>query len=102
MASLKAVPVPACVGGSDGAKAGLTRSLAKELGPLGIRINLVSLGVLNEGFSKGLSDQLREDYERFSALRRIGTAQEAAKAIVGVALESPYMTGATVCVDGGV
>ena len=44
----------------------------------------------------------RKDYETFSALRRPGTADEAAKAIVWLALENTFIQGKVIPVNGGI
>ena len=95
------VPAPAHFAASQGALVGLTRALAKELGPKKILINLVALGVLEGGISRELSPKLLEDYQHFSAMRRVGSPQEAAKAILWVALQNTYMTGRVIPVNGG-
>ena len=95
------VPAPAHFAASQGALVGLTRALAKELGPQNILINLVALGVLEGGISRELSPRLLEDYKHFSAMRRVGTPQEAARAILWVALQNTYMTGRVIPVNGG-
>jgi 3-oxoacyl-[acyl-carrier protein] reductase len=95
------VPAPAHFAASQGALVGLTRALAKELGPRKILINVVALGVLEGGISRELSPKLLEDYKHFSAMRRVGSPQEAAKAILWVALQNTYMTGRVIPVNGG-
>ena len=57
------------LGGS--VKSALVMALGHELGPAGIRINMVALGVLEGGTSRDLATRRRRDYETFSALRRI-------------------------------
>jgi NAD(P)-dependent dehydrogenase (short-subunit alcohol dehydrogenase family) len=96
------VPGPVHFAASQAALLGMTRALAKELGPQGIRVNLVVLGLLDGGLSSALPDSLRRSYLRFSALGRVGTAAEAARTIVWLALENEYMTGALVGATGGV
>jgi 3-oxoacyl-[acyl-carrier protein] reductase len=99
--SIKPIPSSVHVGASQGALAGMTRALARALGPQAIRVNLVAIGVLEGGMSERLNAALRDNYERLSAMGRVGTAEEAAKAILWLALHNTYMTGATLTVDGG-
>jgi 3-oxoacyl-[acyl-carrier protein] reductase len=80
----------------------MVMAIAHELGPRGVRINMVALGILNEGLSQGLLAQSRKDYETFSALRRVGTPDEAARMIVWLALENRYIQGKIVPVNGGI
>ncbi len=89
------------------AKAGveaLTRSLAKELGPLGIRVNAVSPGYIvtpiHDGFS---TDDDRRAYVAATPLRRGGTADECVGAYLFLACHrlSAFVTGQTLAVNGG-
>jgi 3-oxoacyl-[acyl-carrier protein] reductase len=80
----------------------MTMALAKELGPSGIRVNMVALGILDSGLSRELNPKLVADYKTFSALRRLGTPAEAAKAILWLALENTYMNGKVLSVNGGI
>jgi NAD(P)-dependent dehydrogenase (short-subunit alcohol dehydrogenase family) len=85
-----------------GAKAGveaITIGLARELGPVGIRVNAVSPGVIAAapGDEPSASERARE-----VPLRRLGTADEVAEAVLW--LMSPaasYVTGAIIAVNGG-
>jgi 3-oxoacyl-[acyl-carrier protein] reductase len=99
---VKSVQSPIHFSATQGAIVSMTRALAKELGPAGIRVNLVVMGVLDGGLSHQVTPKLRDDYKRFSAMGRIGTAAEVAKAILWLALHNTYMTGATVTIDGGI
>ena len=81
---------------------GFVRSLAKEVGRLGITVNAVAPGVIATG---GQSDLL---YRRFKgdidriAVRRLGQPEEIAAAIRFLASrEASYVTGAVLPVDGG-
>jgi 3-oxoacyl-[acyl-carrier protein] reductase len=89
------------------AKAGveaLTRSLAKELGPAGIRVNAVSPGYvvtpIHDGFS---SDDERRAYVAATPLGRGGTADECVGAYLFLACHrlSAFVTGQTLGVNGG-
>ncbi|MFC4533228.1 SDR family NAD(P)-dependent oxidoreductase [Sphaerisporangium dianthi] len=81
---------------------GLVRSLAKELGPRGIRVNLVSPGVIDPGDGT-LPEPVRRRYEGLTALGRLGTPEEVAGAVLFLAGDaSSYVTGETIHVDGGI
>lgn len=97
----QSVPMPVHVAASQGMLSAMTMALAKELGPSGICVNMVALGLLAHGAQR-LSPKLVSDYQRFSALRRVGTAEEAARAIAWLALENSYMSGKVLAVNGGV
>jgi 3-oxoacyl-[acyl-carrier protein] reductase len=98
----QSVGIPVAFAASQGMLSALTMALAKELGPRGIRVNMVALGVLDGGLSRDLSPKLLADYQAFSALRRRGTPAEAARAILWLALENSYMNGRVLPVNGGV
>src|SRR5262245_60901831 len=97
----QALPLPVHFAATQGMLAALTLGLAKELGP-GARVNMVALGPLEGGLSRDLSPRLLGDYKKYSALQRLGTAHEAARAIVWLALENRYMSGKVLTVNGGI
>ena len=80
--------------------AGLTRSLAVELAPAGVRVNLVVPGFVDTAMTAGLSAAARNRIVAAIPAGRTGTAEEIADVVVAVAGAS-YMTGAVVPVDGG-
>ena len=82
---------------------GLTRSLCKELGTKGIRVNVVAPGVVATGEMGDLSPEQRGRYAYLSALGRLGRPEEIASAILFLASDlSSFITGATIPIDGGV
>jgi 3-oxoacyl-[acyl-carrier protein] reductase len=94
-------PMPAHFAVTQTAIIGLAQALAKEYGPRGVRINAVQVGPLQDGVARDLPLPLLADFERLSAIGRVGTAEELARAIVFVALENRYMTGQVFPVHGG-
>jgi 3-oxoacyl-[acyl-carrier protein] reductase len=98
----QSLPLPVHYAATQGALSAMAMALAHELGPRGVRINVVALGVLDAGLSQGLAASRRRDYETFSALRRAGKPDEAAKAIAWLALENSYIQGKVVSVTGGI
>jgi 3-oxoacyl-[acyl-carrier protein] reductase len=98
----QSLPLPVHFAATQGALGALAMALGHELGPRGIRVNLVALGVLNEGISKSLATRRRADYETYSALRRRGTPDEVAKTITWLALENTYIHGKIISVNGGI
>ncbi len=87
------------------AKAGLeasTRSLARELGPRGIRINSVTPGYFESEMTAGISADDRERIRMRTPLRRLGTEDDVLKVIrFLVSDESSFVTGQTLVCDGG-
>ncbi len=84
------------------AKAGLvmlTRSLARELGPQ-VRVNGVAPGPVlwPEG---EMPAALRDDIISRTALKRLGSPEDVAKAVLYFAKDAPYVTGQILAVDGG-
>ncbi|MFD6953464.1 beta-ketoacyl-ACP reductase [Nocardiopsis sp. TSRI0078] len=87
------------------AKAGLlgfARSLAKEMGPRGITVNVVSPGLIDTDMAQGVTGDRRDQLIGETALRRAGTPEEVAGAVHYLASESAgYITGANLPVSGG-
>lgn len=82
--------------------AGMTRSLARELGSRNITVNCVAPGFIDTDMTKELPDAQREALQGKIALGRLGKPEEIA-AVVGF-LATPaaaYVTGATLHVNGG-
>jgi 3-oxoacyl-[acyl-carrier protein] reductase len=86
---------------SQAALAGFVRAAAHDLGPRGVRINVVAFGIMDGGASSRLTPEELAEAAKNSALRRLGTAAEAARAVLWVALHGAYMNGAVVAVAGG-
>jgi NAD(P)-dependent dehydrogenase (short-subunit alcohol dehydrogenase family) len=93
---------------SKGAVVNMTRALAIDHGPQGIRVNSVNPGDVNTGMLRDEARQLSQDADAFLAeaadrpLRRMGEPHEIASAVVWLASdESSYVTGAALVVDGG-
>ena len=98
----QSLPMPIHFAASQGMLPAMAMALAKELGPLGARVNVVALGPLDSGMSASLPQKMMDDYRAFSALRRVGTPLEAARAILWLALENRYVSGRVMAVNGGI
>lgn len=94
-----------CEAGYSATKAaviGLGKSLAKEAGPSGIRVNAVAPGVIDTDMNDCYSAETMEQLAEEIPLGRIGRAEEAAKAIYFLASEeASYITGQVLAVNGG-
>ena len=81
---------------------GLTRSLAKELGPSGIRVNCVAPGVINTDMIGNLTADDIADLRVNTPLGRIGEPEDVAGLVRFLASDSAsFITGQAICVDGG-
>ena len=88
---------------------GITRSVALELAPEGVRVNAVCPGIIETAMWQAWLDEV-EDPEattaevlKFEPLGRIGVPRDVANAILFLASdEASYITGTTLFVDGGV
>lgn len=84
------------------AKAGLigfTKSLAKELGSRGIRVNAVAPGFIETDMTKDLPNT--DEMLKLIPLKRLGTPEDIATAVKFLAVDSKYVTGQVLEVDGG-
>lgn len=82
---------------------GMTRALALELGPLGIRVNTINPGWIEiERTREELSEDDRERVEAMHPLGRIGTPDDVAATVSFLTSdEASFITGASLLVDGG-
>lgn len=82
---------------------GLTRALAKEVGPAGVRVNCVCPGVIRTPMNDRLTVEEAEDLMASIPLDRFGTPEEVAESLVFLASDkASYITGAVLDVNGGI
>lgn len=80
---------------------GMTLSLARELGPLGIRVNAVAPGITNTDMMRAVPKEVIEPLVARIPLRRIGEPEDIANAYVFLASDmAGYITGQVLHVDG--
>ncbi len=80
---------------------GMTLSLARELGPFGIRVNAVAPGIIYTDMMKAVPKEVIDPMIAQIPLRRIGQPEDIANAFVFLASEkASYITGVVLSVDG--
>ena len=80
---------------------GLTISLARELGPKGIRVNAVAPGIIETDMMKAVPKEVIDPMIQRIPLRRLGQPEDIATAFVFLASdEASYITGVVLSVDG--
>lgn len=81
---------------------GMTKALAKELGPSGIRVNAVAPGVIVTEMTRNLSEETMEELRQSTPLERLGQPEDVAETMWFLASEqASFITGEIVNVSGG-
>lgn len=81
---------------------GLSKALAQELGPCGVRVNCVCPGVIDTSMNGHLSATEKTDLAGDTPLGRLGTPEDVAETLVFLASErASFITGQVLGVDGG-
>ena len=87
---------------AKGAVIALTKALAMELAPSGIRVNCVAPGVINTDMVQVLGQETVEELIRETPLGRLGTPEDIAYAVAFFASErAGFITGQVLTADGG-
>ena len=82
---------------------GLTKALAKEVGPAGIRVNCVAPGVIMTDMMAGADEETRRVLSEETPLERLGTPQDVARAVAFlVSDEASFITGQVLAPNGGI
>ena len=87
---------------SKGGLISLTKTLSKELARFEISVNAVCPGVIKTDLVENLEPNVKEDLLGLIPMKRFGTAEDVAEAVLFFASENAqYITGQVLCVDGG-
>jgi 3-oxoacyl-[acyl-carrier protein] reductase len=81
---------------------GMTRALAREVGPSGITVNAVAPGVIDTEMNKALTPEDLKSLTDETPLERIGTACDVAKTVLFLASDdASFITGQVISPNGG-
>ena len=101
MVSIYGQPAGVTYPASKFAVNGMTVSMARELGPKGIRVNAVAPGITETDMMKAVPKEVIEPMIRQIPLRRLGQPEDIANAFLFLASdEASYITGVVLSVDG--
>lgn len=79
-----------------------TKALAKEVAPMGVRVNAIAPGVINTEMNNFLSKEEKEELENEIPMGRYGEVSEIGRAVVFLCDEKcSYLTGQILRIDGG-
>lgn len=107
IANVKGMPGQAAYGAAKAAVRSFARTLAVELLPREIRVNTVSPGPIDTGIlakvfsNKEEAAQMKEKMPSMVPMKRWGLSEEIAKAVLFLAFDATFTTGAELPVDGG-
>ena len=79
---------------------GMTKALAKEVGPCNIRVNAIAPGIIDTDMNRELSEEELRYIEKNIPLEKIGNPDDIAKC-VKLLIDNIYITGQVIKVDGG-
>ena len=85
---------------SKAAIEGMTKALAKELGPSNIRVNSIAPGIVNTDMNKQLAKEELEELKKEIPLGRIAEPDEIVKSVKWL-IEDEYISGQIIAVNGG-
>ena len=102
LAGIEPQPGKIAYGSSKAAIILMTQCLAKELGPIGIRVNAIAPGPIMTEMIHQYKDEMLKKLEAESSLRRLGKPEEIAQTALFLASnQASYINGEIIRVDGG-
>lgn len=82
---------------------GMTKALAKEVGPSGVRVNCVAPGVIRTDMLAGFDDSTLDELAQETPLCRLGTPEDVAAAVAFlVSKQAGFITGQVLAPNGGI
>jgi len=105
VAGIRAMPLQAVYGMTKAAMIQMTRTMAMELGPSGIRVNAIAPGLINTRLASAIvgDPTMNEMITTRAPLGRIGDPEEVAGGVLYLASDAAsYTTGQTLVIDGGI
>jgi len=89
-------------GATKASLVGFTKSLAREVGRMGVNVNAVAPGMVATDLTHGMTDEVRERIERRSALHRLADVEDIANAVEFLLSDkAKNITGTVLTVDAG-
>ena len=85
---------------AKGALLAMTKALAQELGPSGIRVNAIAPGVIQTDMCSAVSSEILEELRNQTPIERLGRPEDVANAMLYLA-EADFVTGQILPVNGG-
>lgn len=81
---------------------GLSKTIAKELGSKNITCNVIAPGFIETDMTANLPPEIKEGVQKLMAIKRLGTGEDIAAAVAyATSDDAGFLTGQTICVDGG-
>ena len=81
---------------------GMTKALAKELGPSGITVNAIAPGVISTEMNRNISEEIMSELKEETPIGRIGTPEDIAETALFLASpKASFITGVIISVHGG-
>ncbi len=107
VSNVKGLPMNSAYAASKAALRSMARTFARELLPRGVRVNAVSpgpidTGILDRSLPKDAAEAAKRQMRGNNPMGRFGTPEEVAAAVLFLAFEATFTTGAELTVDGGV
>jgi len=102
VSGLKGMPRQVNYSASKAGLVGLTKSLAREVGPYNVRVNAIAPGYIDTDMVKDIKESNKEELLKKIPLNRFGKSEEVAKVAIFLASdEAKYITGQVIAIDGG-